>query len=126
MADSTTTLFINLHQTDEKYIHWPLTRNPIILLLLQFTHSREQHMVNNHSTKVVPIDKVLYWENIMPLRRWIRLLQLPGRQAVGLPAGVGHGPSLPAECSLSKSLHNFGKHSRTNTVEVLILDVDED
>ena len=34
MADSTTTVFINLHQTDEKYIHWPLTHNPIILHLV--------------------------------------------------------------------------------------------
>ena len=34
----------------------------------------------------------------------------------------GMGPlSLPAECSLFTSLHNFGKNSRTNTVEVLIL-----
>ena len=34
----------------------------------------------------------------------------------------GMGPlSLPVERSLFKSLHNFGKNSRTNTVEVLIL-----
>ena len=44
-------------------------------------------------------------------------------QAVELSASVGMGPiSLLAECSLFTGLHNFGKKSHKNTVEVLILD----
>ena len=61
--------------------------------------------------------------------RWMCLLQLPGRSFMHLWSGSGAarmvwamGPlSLPAECSLFTSPHNFSKISRTNTVEVLIL-----